>query len=267
MSIGKLLLFLDEYIFVCLGSMTAYAFFKDKKYISFLILFFGAALCFILPENPFALIAFAAADIALALILSFTDPYRFIRNSSLTKRPGKTISHIKFPVLKYITRYITSHKSYMVSSVMIILFCGYLSKTMGDMGFKGSSMVGMALLSVNTPLALVVSSSRNLKTKLCSMPDRIRCFFVPYASFLFVFYIAAYSILLLTLGFTGAAVNWVTVVAAVAFALQASAFTACMEEKFTIVKWKTESDLWHNPRKYIMPVVLTAEAMIFQMFI
>ena len=170
-----------------------------------------------------------------------------------------------FPVLKYIFRYLISNKSYLISTLIMIAFCSYLSKTMESMAFKESAMVGMALLSVNTPLAVVVSSSRTLKKKLCSMPDRIRCFYIPYAAVLFVFYIIAYSLVILILGLTGTEITVRTITAALAFAVQAAAFTSFMEEKYTITKWRTESDIWHNPRKYILPVILTAETMIFQL--
>lgn len=265
MTVRDIVLFLAEYVFVCLGAMTAFAYFRDRKYISFLIVACGAAMCFVLPENLLAHAAYAAADIILAAVLLLTDPYRFIKSSKGRVKAGKSVGIAGFPVLKYIFRYLISNKSYLISTLIMIAFCSYLSKTMESMAFKESAMVGMALLSVNTPLAVVVSSSRTLKKKLCSMPDRIRCFYIPYAAVLFVFYIIAYSLVILILGLTGTEITVRTITAALAFAVQAAAFTSFMEEKYTITKWRTESDIWHNPRKYILPVILTAETMIFQL--
>ena len=169
--------------------MTVYAFSKDKKILSLLLIAVGTAMCFVLPDGYAAAAVFAAADIVLAAVLCMTDPYRFMKCRS--KNAGKkSSSHSnRFLVAKYIFRYIASNKSYVISTLIIIAFISYLSKTMGDMNFKNSNILGMALLSVNTPLAIIVSSSRTLKKKLCSMPDKFRNFYLPYAAVLFVFYI------------------------------------------------------------------------------
>lgn len=255
-----------HFIFVCLGSMTVYAFSKDKKILSLLLIAVGTAMCFVLPDGYAAAAVFAAADIVLAAVLCMTDPYRFMKCRS--KNAGKkSSSHSnRFLVAKYIFRYIASNKSYVISTLIIIAFISYLSKTMGDMNFKNSNILGMALLSVNTPLAIIVSSSRTLKKKLCSMPDKFRNFYLPYAAVLFVFYIISYAILLGVLAALGIKVTLLSVIAAVLFAVQASAMIVFLEDRYTLQKWSTESDLWHNPRKYITPLLLVAETFVIQLF-
>lgn len=43
---------------------------------------------------------------------------------------------------------------------------------------------------------------------------------------------------------------------AVFFALQSAVLSVLLEWFYPIRGWKTESDLWHHPRKYVVPVVM-----------
>ena len=43
---------------------------------------------------------------------------------------------------------------------------------------------------------------------------------------------------------------------AVFFALQSAVLSVLLEWFYPIRGWKIESDLWHHPRKYIVPVVM-----------
>lgn len=255
-----------NFVFICLGTMIVYAFLHDRAYISFITAAAGIALCFILPENAIALLVYAVADVFLLFAVNRINPYRFMKTASGKKRRQKNISGFNFPVLKYILRYVLSNKSYLISTAIIIIFSSYLSWSVKDMGVRNGSLIGMAMLSVNTPLAVIVSSSRTLKKKLCSMPDSIRSFYIPYAAVLFLYYILAYSILIMILYFIKTDITWISFLAAFLYSLQASVITVFMEYKYTLTKWSTESDLWHNPRKYIIPVILAAESMIFQLF-
>ena len=40
------------------------------------------------------------------------------------------------------------------------------------------------------------------------------------------------------------------------FSLQSAILSVILEWKRPIRNWKTESDLWHNPRKYIVPLIM-----------
>ena len=47
-----------------------------------------------------------------------------------------------------------------------------------------------------------------------------------------------------------------TIVAAVFFAMQSAVFSLLLEWFYPIRKWKIESDLWHHPRKYLVPLIM-----------
>ena len=46
------------------------------------------------------------------------------------------------------------------------------------------------------------------------------------------------------------------VAGAVFFALQSAVLSVLLEWFYLIRGWKIESDLWHHPRKYVVPVVM-----------
>ena len=50
--------------------------------------------------------------------------------------------------------------------------------------------------------------------------------------------------------------------AAVFFALESAILAVLLEWFFPIRSWKTESDLWHHPRKYVVPGILLSLAVL-----
>ena len=53
-------------------------------------------------------------------------------------------------------------------------------------------------------------------------------------------------------------------VTAIFFALQSAILSVLLEWFFPIRDWKTESDLWHHPRKYIVPAIMLLIAAAIQ---
>jgi hypothetical protein len=43
---------------------------------------------------------------------------------------------------------------------------------------------------------------------------------------------------------------------AVLFAILSAVLTVTLEIKFPLLDWKVESDLWHHPRKYVVPGIM-----------
>ena len=78
-------------------------------------------------------------------------------------------------------------------------------------------------------------------------------FCVPYVLFLFlwngiadVLYLCSWQIQL------GGITGW-TVLSAACFALLSAVLSVLLEWFYPVRGWKIESDLWHHPRKYLVP--------------
>ena len=54
---------------------------------------------------------------------------------------------------------------------------------------------------------------------------------------------------------TGEITVWMAAAAAY-FALQSAVFSVLLERHFPVRGWQVESDLWHHPRKYLVPAVM-----------
>ena len=259
-SILRISLIIAEYIFICFGSMLTFAFFRNVPLISFSIPTVGILTCFLLPESYFSVAVYIILSIIMAVSLLIIDPYKYMINVS---KKNSTISMGKsnrFLIGTYILRYILSNKSYIVSPVIILIFICFMVNSMNNMGFHEGIFIGMALTTANTPLAIVVSSSRTLDKKLYSMPNRVKSFFLPYTEILFLFYMVCNLILIIIMKIIGMEIYGEYFAVAVIFSVQGALATAFMENKYTIKKWNVETDLWHNPRKYIVPAILAVES-------
>ena len=51
-------------------------------------------------------------------------------------------------------------------------------------------------------------------------------------------------------------VGYIELLTAVLFALQSSMFSVALEWVRPLRGWKVETDLWHHPRKYLVPTVM-----------
>lgn len=50
--------------------------------------------------------------------------------------------------------------------------------------------------------------------------------------------------------------DFIYVITLLLFAMQSAILSVILEWKRPIRNWKTESDLWHHPRKYIVPLIM-----------
>ena len=163
-------------------------------------------------------------------------------------------------VWTYLFRYLMTHKNYLVKSLFLcgiaILF-PYMASTMGEeLPDKNMFLyMGFGIACVNTPLCVLISCDHDLDRSLHSMPGCGLKFFVPYAGFLFMSLCPAYACLLTSWHFLIGGIGIVHIIMAVCLAFLSAVMSAAMEYFFPILNWKTESDLMHNPRKYIVPAI------------
>ena len=79
---------------------------------------------------------------------------------------------------------------------------------------------------------------------------------MPYCLFVFSCNMMANLIFLLSWQIqTGEIMVWMAAAAAY-FALQSAVFSVLLERHFPVRGWQVESDLWHHPRKYLVPAVM-----------
>ncbi len=192
--------------------------------------------------------------IFIVILLQGTDGYLFYvqeeKNHYIEKK------HRQYSVLRYLFRYLIYHKNYMINTV--IMWCVACVLPLFFKQMEGLSVIpiGFAILSLNTPIGILLSCDLALEQMIHSLPGQKKAFCVPYCLFLFLCNIIADMIFLCSLQIQHGGVTVPILATAIFFALQSAIGSVLLEWFFPIRNWKIASDLWHHPRKYIVSVAM-----------
>ena len=201
-----------------------------------------------------AALAAAGSAGAAAGYLWFADAYVFCPMDG----GGRPVRHTGCAgsVWGYLIRDLLANKNYLVNTVGLGGFAAFLPLLLERFqGFDPFPM-GLALLCLNTPLCTLLSGDPDLAQALRVLPGQGRRFCRGYCGFLSVVH-GAVAVLYL--------VSWQVCCGgrflahggmALLFAVQSAVLSVCLEWKYPLRGWKTESDLWHHPRKYLVPLLL-----------
>ncbi len=196
-----------------------------------------------------------SANSALALlVLQSADGYAFYLQETKNKLTVRGCRH--YSVWIYFFRYLQSHKNYLVNTVIMWCAACALPIYFRQMESRFVIPVGFAILSLNTPVCILLSCDHALGRAVRFLPGQKKTFCVPYCLFIFSCNITADVIFLCSWQIQIGGVTVWMIAAAVFFAIQSAVFSVLLEWFYPIQKWKIESDLWRHPRKYIVPAVM-----------
>lgn len=216
----------------------------------------GLLAVLLMGEGSIALAAAAGSLGAAVPVLASGDPYDFCpsapagRAGRHTGRPGS--------VGIYLVRCLLANKTYLVNTAGLCVLAVLLPRFFG--GWSDCFPLGLALLCLNTPLCTLLSGDPALADALRVLPGGGRKFCRGYGAFLCgvngavaLLYLGSWQLLqggnLLVHGGM-----------VLLFALQSAILSVLLEWNFPLRGWKTESDLWHHPRKYLVPLVMLLAA-------
>ncbi len=195
------------------------------------------------------------------LILWKADGYAFYQWES-TKHPSGIPLCQGLPqrkrasLMRYFFRYLSCHKNYLLNTAVMWCAALVLPYFLREMAGLSVIPVGFAILSLNTPICILLSCDPDLDQAVRFLPGQKGCFCIPYCLFIFLCNIAADVIFLLSWQIQNGSVTVQMIAGAVFFALQSAVLSVLLEWFYPIRGWKIESDLWHHPRKYAVPVVM-----------
>ncbi|MBB5263730.1 hypothetical protein HNP82_000828 [Catenibacillus scindens] len=205
---------------------------------------------------PVSMASLAAA----ALYLAFADAYDFY-SAAVAKR---TVRHKgrAGSVFVYLTRYLMANKSYLINTVGLCGIACFLPLLFG--GFQGLDMfpIGLAILCLNTPICTLLSCDPDLEQAIRMLPGQAGRFCRKYCLFIFTVNSIVASIYLCSWQIVNSGLNFAHVGTLLMFALQSAILSVILEWKHPIRDWKTESDLWHHPRKYLVPLMMLLAAAV-----
>ena len=212
-----------------------------------------AAILFLESRTWFCLFLLVNSLFAV-LILWRADGYDFYQKESKKThaiRQGKRAT-----LWRYFFRYLSCHKNYLLNTAVMWCVALVLPCFFREMTSLSVIPVGFAILSLNTPICILLSCDPDLEQAVRFLPGQKGCFCIPYCLFIFLCNMAADIIFLLSWQIQNGSVTAQMIAGAVFFALQSAVLSVLLEWFYPIRGWKIESDLWHHPRKYVVPVVM-----------
>ena len=253
--------------------------FESKK---FICAYIGALGCYTLVTKTCILLAvvfsiskMGAAEIiwsilcALAAVLAASclfyclkgaDVYCFYAEKHIARQRWK--AGRRHFIWKYFFRYMADHKNYLVNTVAMCVIACLLPTLFRQMKGLPVLPMGFAILSLNTPLCILLSCDPALEQAVRFLPGQRKHFCIPYCLFIFTSNILADLIFICSWKIQGGEISSETILCAVIFALQSAIGSVLLEWFRPLRHWKIESDLWHHPRKYVVPAVMLLSAVL-----
>ena len=201
----------------------------------------------------FILIVFASLFLSFLRLLT-ADAYVLYRPVSAkllirrTKRTGG--------IFLYLLRYLVTNKNHLMNTAGLCVFGGILPMILGQ--FEGLNVMplGFAILCLNTPICILLSCDPGLGQAVRVLPGQAGRFCTRYSFFIFSVNMAVSSVYLAAWQIQHGGVGGLEIMTAVLIALQSAILSVLLEWFHPICNWKIESDLWHHPRKYAVPLIM-----------
>ena len=211
-----------------------------------------------------ALAAIVIVACLYPLRLGRTDAYAFYIQPASRRRTVKV--HRRYSIWRYLFRYLMAHKNYLVNTAAMWGVACVLPVLLGQMEARFVLPIGFAILSLNTPICILLSCDPALERAVRFLPGQGKAFCVPYCLFIFLCNLAADMVFLCSWQIQIGGIGLLHALTAAAFALLSAVGSVLLEWYCPIRGWKIESDLWHHPRKYIVPAVMLLLAGLVSMF-
>ncbi len=229
---------------------------KKMKLMPFAVLWCGAILLSVFLVQELIIFAFI---VLASLLLSFwgllmVDAYVFYHPVSaklLIRRTKETGS-----ILLYLLRYLITNKNYLLNTAGLCAVAAFLPALTGQ--FEGLNVMplGFVILCLNTPICILLSCDPDLEQAVRVLPRQGRRFCTRYCFFIFSVNMAVSSVYLVVWQIQHGGVGGMEIMTALLFALQSAVLSVLLESFHPIRNWKIESDLWHHPRKYVVPFIM-----------
>lgn len=250
----------------CIGITAWYTMTKKKKLLPPVFLWCAAILLsifFVQDIVFFALIVLASLFLSILQLLT-VDAYMFYRPASAKH----LIKHTKGTgsVFLYLLRYLITNKNYLLNTAGLCIIAGVIPFILGQ--FKGLYVMplGFAILCLNTPICILLSCDPGLEQAVRVLPGQASRFCKHYCLFIFFVNMAVSSVYLISWQIQHGGVGSMEITIALLIALQSAILSVLLEWIYPIRNWKIESDLWHHPRKYIVPLIMLLIALFIGMW-
>lgn len=182
------------------------------------------------------------------------DAYIFYRPITAQRKIRHTGRNGK--IILYLLRYITANKNYLMNTAVLWMIACFLPLLFGQFEGLNAMPLGFAILCLNTPVCILLSCDSSLEQSVRALPRQAYRFCSQYFVFIFLVNMISNSIYLVSWQLQNDGIRSIDIITAALFASQNAILSVLMEWLYPIRNWKIENDLWHHPRKYIVPVLM-----------
>ena len=213
-----------------------------------------AAAIFLAPGALVMAVACAVSIVIAFILLTRTDAYVFYRSGhtrQVVKHKSGTAS-----VFVYLLRYLTSNTNYLLNTIALCAFACVLPFILGQLNGFNNMPMGFAVLSLNTPICTLISGDPDTEQGLRTLPGQAARFCTRYCLFIFCVNSLISGVYLIVWQLRNGGAGLLELLTAVLFALQSAIFSVTLEWAHPLRGWKVETDIWHHPRKYLVPAVM-----------
>lgn len=254
-SVGEVLLALLCACNGCLFAVIGYLLRRSAKGMFVLVWLIAHVTAIFCVKSLWVLGGIAVVGLLVAVVyLLSVDAYDFY--DSVTVRRTLRNHHRKGSFFVYLIRYLLANKNYMINTAGLCVIACVLPMILSQLGDANVLPIGLAILSLNTPLCILLSVDRDLEQAVRMLPGQGLCFGAKYCVFLAMVNLLLSSIYLVSWQLQFANVGRQMLLVAVVFALQSALGSVVLEWVYPLRNWKLESDLYHHPRKYIVPGIM-----------
>jgi len=227
--------------------------------------YMAVALYTLLTKTGLLLIGYLAmSEVHLSTLVGFfvcfvvsglvTYPLVFRTEKRVTA--DRYINRIQHNFILYLQRYLLSNKTYLGNTVVLWAFGCVFAAFAGKSGLPNVLPLGFALMCLNTPLGILLSSDRDLYSQIKLLPRQSAGVLFPYALFIAAVNAVACGLYLMAWWFAVGGFAPIMIAVAPLFAIISASLSVVLEMKYPLLNWKVQSDLWHHPRKYVVPCVM-----------
>lgn len=169
-------------------------------------------------------------------------------------------------IFLYLLRYLITNKNFLLDTAGLCMIAGFMPLILGQFEELDVMPLGFAILCLNTPICALLSCDPNLEQAVRVLPGQASRFCKRYCVFIFFVNMAVSSVCLISWQVQHGGVGGIEITAALLIALQSAILSVLLEWFRPIRNWKIESDLWHHPRKYIVPLIMLVIAVFIGMW-
>lgn len=152
----------------------------------------------------------------------------------------------------YFLNIVYTNKVLLVNTFLTLIVALVFSITQPDI--EVFLPIPFVLVSGNSTFCTIISGEKDIIKKLKILPDNI--FYKQYYIFMFMYFITVNTVIASTYVIFKGYMPMSMIIVAIVLSLIESYVIVLEEKHMPILSWKTKPELWKNPRKYILPIIV-----------